>query len=461
MSGNPCPVGNGRCSVPGCGPIHGLRRLKRRPGSRRIGGLAALLALGLIAAPPAQARVISRSAEISVGRETASQVEQFYRVDTDPVAVARVQRIGRRLVACLDEVPYPFEFHVVEDGSVNAFALPGGFIYIFRGLLQLVPNDDALASVMAHEIAHVTERHAVKQFEKNVALSAAITAVLAGTGAPRSVGNAAGVVQAIAGFSFSRRDEADADEHGIELMTKAGYDPRAAAEAMKIVKRVSGKNPPALLRTHPAPESRIKYLTTRAEDLLKERQEARKEVTVPPPPPQPARRSIPALEALEVGPCEWLPLVAGARWTYRVKSSEGAESTLTFRALERLNVEPEGVFRVEYDFGRGVKGTRLLAPAGDRFASAPDSPGHAGPWRVDAVFAEREQVEGAEETVRYAGREKVKVAAGEFDTVKVERVDAEGRVVAASWYARGVGLVKNVSTAAGTTQELLGFYFPR
>ncbi|HEU4754560.1 MAG TPA: M48 family metalloprotease, partial [Armatimonadota bacterium] len=164
----------------------------------------AALAAALLPARPAAARVVSRSAEISIGRETASQVEQFYKCDTDPAAVARVRQIGRRLVAAVPDAPYPFEFHVVEDATVNAFALPGGFVYVFRGLLQLVPNDDALASVLAHEISHVTQRHATRQFEKNLALTAILTGVLAGTGAGGGVGDAASVVQAVAGISFTR-----------------------------------------------------------------------------------------------------------------------------------------------------------------------------------------------------------------------------------------------------------------
>src|SRR5688500_13167351 len=108
--------------------------------------MALLLALGplLFALPPAHAAAIGTSAEISLGREGAQEFERGAAVDVDPVMTARVRRIGHRLIAAGEAPPYPFEFHAVDANSVNAFALPGGFIYIFRGLTQLVPGDDAL-----------------------------------------------------------------------------------------------------------------------------------------------------------------------------------------------------------------------------------------------------------------------------------------------------------------------------
>src|SRR5436190_17476906 len=104
-----------------------------------------LLALGGGLLPAAsQAAVISRATEISMGREAAQEYERQASVDTDPVLAARVRRIGNRLIAASQATQYPFEFHAVETNQVNAFSLPGGFIYFFRGLAQLTPGDDAL-----------------------------------------------------------------------------------------------------------------------------------------------------------------------------------------------------------------------------------------------------------------------------------------------------------------------------
>ncbi|HTE20201.1 MAG TPA: M48 family metallopeptidase, partial [Armatimonadota bacterium] len=241
---------------------------------RKFATLALLTLAATLPTPrPAEARIIGRGAEISIGRETASMVEEFFVVDKDPAAVARVRGIGRRLAATVKDADFPFEFHVVESAEVNAFALPGGFIYVFRGLLQLVPNDDALAFVLAHEISHVTRRHSMRQFEKNLLLSAGITAILSGTGTGGGVGTAAQVAQTVASLSFTRHDETDADVHGIETLTRAGYNPRSAVEAMMLVKRAGGdgKGIPALLRSHPAPDSRIKKLTEMGNALLARR----------------------------------------------------------------------------------------------------------------------------------------------------------------------------------------------
>lgn len=415
-------------------------------------GLALGLALLLPGAAPAHARVIGKTAEISVGRETASQIERFFRVDTDPVAVSRVRAIGRRLAACAHDPDYPFEFHVVESGEINAFALPGGFIYVFRGLLQLVPNDDALAFVLAHEISHVTERHAVRQFEKNLLLAAGLAGILAGTGAGSGFNDAAGVVQAVAGLSFTRSDEKDADETGMDLLVKAGYNPRAGSQAMEIIKRAAGddRGTPNLLRSHPAPASRIKKLNQLAAAALARR----KEVPAPavPPPPPAAPRPLPGIEAIEPAPCEWLPLAVGAHWTYRVLSG-GSEGAAQVRVLEALSTSP-GVYRVEYDFGRGVKTQRLLVSAGDRFLSRSAAVIAAPDWKLEAVFSPAASQEGP---LRWAGLEKITVPAGTFEAARVERFGVDGKVEVTYWYARGVGLVKSVSAVTGVVQELKAY----
>lgn len=438
--------------------------MKHRSRSRSLPALAAALALMGTAPLPAEARLIGRSAEISVGRETASLVEQYYRVDTEPIATARVQQIGRRLVAVTPDADFPFEFHVVESGEVNAFALPGGYIYVFRGLLQLLPNDDALASVLAHEISHVYRRHSIRQFEKNLVLSAGITAVLAGTGAS-GFGRAANVAQALASLSFTRHDEEDADENGIRILTRAGYNPLAAAEAMEVVKRAGGdsKSIPALFRSHPAPDRRIRKLTAMAGDLLKERAAERSGKPAPPPPPAVAVAPLPGLEALEVEPCEWLPLKPGARWSYRHRAG-GTQTGSTIRVLEELRGRSAGVFRVEYDLGRGVRAVRLLAPGGDRVLSRPDQGTGRSDWRLEAVFAAGANVPEdsrmASRVLRFAGMERVEVPAGVFEAARVERLGPDGQPDLVSWFAAGVGLVKRLTTSTGAVQELVTYRIP-
>src|SRR3954453_11311519 len=145
--------------------------------------VSVLLLSALLAAAPARAAVISRSTEISMGQEAAQEYERTESIDSDPVLAARVRRVGNRLIAVCDATQYPFEFHEVDTNAVNAFALPGGFVYFFRGLAQLMPGDDALAFILAHEISHVTQRHGVRQMEQSLAVSALLTYVIKpGTG---------------------------------------------------------------------------------------------------------------------------------------------------------------------------------------------------------------------------------------------------------------------------------------
>ncbi len=417
--------------------------------------LAMAVVLLAVLGTPAEGRVIGRSAETSIGRETASVVERYFTVDTDPVAVARVRRIGRRLAGAAKDAPYPFEFHVVEAPEINAFALPGGFIYVFRGLLQIVPNDDALAFIMAHEVSHVTRRHAIRQFEKNVLLGAAISGILAGTGA-RGFGDAALVVQQLSSLSFTRTDEKDADHQGIELLAAAGYNVRAASEAMLLIKRAAGddKGIPDLLRSHPAPDDRVKKLGELANEISARRSAAAAKAPPLPAAPLLGLRKIAGLEAVEIASNEWFPLRTGGRWVYRVESA-GAETTLTVRCLEPVAAEPSGIFRVEYDLGGAARSTRLLVTSATHVLGSIDR-ADLPVWRNEAIF----DAEKAPSGWRVAGLEMIRVPAGEWEALKVERVNGTGDVESASWYVRGVGLVRTVTPGSRTTRELVSHQLP-
>lgn len=408
---------------------------------RRIWGacLAAGLGLGagLWSEQPLQARVIGRSAEISLGRETASLVEEFYAVDRDPAAAERVRRIGRRLAAASSERRFPYEFHVVESPEVNAFALPGGFIYIFRGLLQLLPDDDALAFVLAHELTHVDRRHAVKQFEKNVLLSLGLNAVLGGSG--RGWARAGDAVGALASLSFTRGDETDADEEGVKLMAAAGYDARAAERAMAVILRTEppGGETVALLRSHPVTAVRVRRLREAGASLAA--------AHVPRPAggaaPAAAPLSIELPEGLTPAPSEWIPLEPGTRWTYRIAGA-GVETGLQVRVVEHAFTDPAGPVWMEFDYLNGVSIRRLALSARDALHLRAG----AGETSWVELFRLPERVE----------TEKVSTPAGEFEAVRVTESEGESRATA--WYARGIGLVRR--QRADSVQELLSVELP-
>ena len=292
-------------------------------------------------------------------------------------------------------------------------------------------------------------------------LNTGITAALLGTGAGYNAYSAADFAQTLAAVTFTRHDEAEADATGIDLMARAGYNPRAAAESMEIIKRAGGdeKHTPALMRTHPAPDSRIRELNELAEGLVARRGAARAEVPAPAPLPAVPLRRLAGLENVEVAPCEWAPLKTGTTWSYRI-TANGTSTTLFVRVLEQVDAQPAGVFRVETDLGRGVKSVRLVAPAGDRYLSRADTTNSDSPWKLEAVFAEREQAGSEEHTLRFAGNERIKVPTGEYDAARVERLGPDGKPEATLWFVRGIGLVRRVSAVAGTVQELTSVQLP-
>jgi beta-barrel assembly-enhancing protease len=490
--------------------------MKRSSLSRRGAALGgALLALTLVA-PAASAHILSRKTEISMGREAAQEFERSAVIDNDPFLTAKIRRIGARLVSVCEAPDYPFEFHLVDSGVVNAFALPGGFVYIYRGLAQLLPNDDALAFVMAHEISHVTRRHSVRQLEKNLVINTILNAI-----APGNTG--AQILEMVLGARFTRLDETQADTVGLITAAKAGFDPAQAPQAMMVIRRAagSGKGVPALLRDHPLPDSRIAVLTKQAAELKAQhaRQEA-PEVAADKRTPEEKLGAVPAvtiagLQGVGVAPCCYFPLKTGARWVYRTQGSKSRGKT-TVTVLEMVPGTPEGVYRVEMDMGLGVAATQWVATTADRVlrrsvetdpwrtefrfprpveapliaaATAPASPvaltvapapepetivGGSGP-EPEAVAPAPEPRAPAPETAapeprprpasgpsfRSTEGEKVRVPAGEFETVKVECLSSEGKLLSTCWFAPDVGLVKRVSAVTGTVQELETMRMPR
>src|SRR3954453_9163422 len=151
-----------------------MLRLLRRPVVAPISALT--LVAGLAVVPAGCARnpvtgknelsLVSESQEIEMGRQSAEQVAQSIGYYEDPAVQAYVSQIGMKMAKASERPNLPWEFHVVNDASVNAFALPGGFIYVTRGLLTSINDEAELATVMGHEIGHVTHRHSVEQMSK-------------------------------------------------------------------------------------------------------------------------------------------------------------------------------------------------------------------------------------------------------------------------------------------------------
>lgn len=182
-----------------------------------------------------------------------------------------VESVGQRLVAASKAAggPYRFDFHVLSDArTINAFALPGGQIFITRALLLRMRSEAQLAGVLGHEIGHVIARHGAQHLAKQQLGQLLVTAVQIGSYDPRDPSRNRGasvLAQAahqMVGLKYGRDDELEADRYGFRIMVAAGYDPRGIAELMQILDDASaGGRPPEFLSTHPDPGSRRQLLS--------------------------------------------------------------------------------------------------------------------------------------------------------------------------------------------------------
>lgn len=202
---------------------------------------------------------ISDKQEIQLGRQIN---QQLLKSDVKLYRNSRinnyVKRIGKRLEAYNTRKKIPYKFQVVKDDSINAFATAGGFVYINTGLIKAADNEAELASVVAHEIAHIEGKHVVKQMRK--------TAIARGLATAAGVENSK-LVQLGVELGFrrpnSRGAERDADRRGLRMLTDAGYAPQAMVSFMEKLKSKSGRRVPSFLSTHPSPANRVQYLQNR------------------------------------------------------------------------------------------------------------------------------------------------------------------------------------------------------
>jgi beta-barrel assembly-enhancing protease len=221
-----------------------------------------ILAAGLLWAAPRELKpgfnLFSQQQDVQLGRELAAQVDRQVPRLRDSEVEAYVARIGRRLAAQPEAGRFPYTFKVTADRSVNAFALPGGPIYVNRGLIQAVDNEAQLAGVIAHEIAHVALRHSTNQASKAqlIQIPAMLAGGLAGqnlAGQLARLGIGLGANSAL--LKFSRSAERDADLLGARIMARAGYNPIEMARFFEKLEGRGGHGVEFLSR-HPKPGNR-------------------------------------------------------------------------------------------------------------------------------------------------------------------------------------------------------------
>ncbi len=211
---------------------------------------------------------LSPKEEIAMGLNSAPEMaRQFGGLHPDQRLQQKVQAIGQRLVQANPEVsqsPYSFEFHVLADpDTVNAFALPGGQIFITYGLLKLLKSEAEVAGVLGHEITHVVGRHSNEQMAKAQLSQGLVGAVVMAGGEDygRSAGQIAQFVSTITNTSYGREDELESDKLGVRFMKRSGYDPQAMVTVMEVLEKSSGGGGgPEFLSTHPNPGHRIQRI---------------------------------------------------------------------------------------------------------------------------------------------------------------------------------------------------------
>lgn len=193
-----------------------------------------ILLIGLVVAGsvvPASGQVlINTGLEVRLGQNVARELEARYGIWQDPVQGARVAQIGQRLGVVSDRTDIAYTFKILADSTVNALALPGGFIYVFRGLLPLMHTDDQLAFVLAHEVVHAARRHGVQRLEGSLLLGL-IVGVL--TREKPDLDASANVVRLLLERGYSRQQELEADRLAVVYMARAGFRPAAALEVMQ------------------------------------------------------------------------------------------------------------------------------------------------------------------------------------------------------------------------------------
>lgn len=204
--------------------------------------------------------------EVALGLQTAPQMaEQFGGLHPDAGVQGYVEQMGETIVrsSAARGSGYQYDFHVLRDAeTVNAFALPGGQVFVTAGLLRRLQSEAQLAGVLSHEIGHVVGRHSAEHLAKAQLTEVLVGAAGVAASSEDSSGQQAAAVAAVVGqlvnMRFGRKDELESDRFGVRFMSEAGHDPRASGEVMRILAEASsGSQRPEFLSTHPDPGNRV------------------------------------------------------------------------------------------------------------------------------------------------------------------------------------------------------------
>lgn len=215
--------------------------------------------------------------EIALGLESRSEMAaQHGGLHPDSAARAVVKRIGNALVNAFEQDiashgkqnPYQFEFHLLaDDRTVNAFALPGGQVFITDALFSQLQTEGQIAGVLGHEIGHVISRHSAQRIAK-MELTQGLAGAAGVAGGTRDSAQIAAMVGNLINMKYGRADELESDKWGVKLTALAGYDPRAMLGVMEVLDKAGGGRQPEILSTHPKPANRKEYIEEVIHDVF-------------------------------------------------------------------------------------------------------------------------------------------------------------------------------------------------
>jgi predicted Zn-dependent protease len=218
-----------------------------------------------------QLALIGEQQEIAMGREADRDVSRSFGLYPDDKLQAYVQQLGERLAAASERPGLPWTFRVVDDEMVNAFALPGGYIYVTRGILAHFNSEAELASVLGHEIGHVTARHSVEQMSQQQLAGLGLGVAMAASEEFRPYAGLASQGLQLLFLKFSRDDERQSDDLGLRYMTRTDYDPNEMPDVFHTLDRISEAQGagriPGWASTHPNPENRAQRISAQIEGL--------------------------------------------------------------------------------------------------------------------------------------------------------------------------------------------------
>jgi len=207
--------------------------------------------------------LFTREQDVKMGKAYSPEVEKQLggRIENDALQ-KYIAGVGRKIASISHRADIEYHFTALNDKSVNAFALPGGYIFITKGLLEKLRTEAQLAAILSHEIVHVVARDTANAMSKEIGMSLLLVAAITANAPPGAL-TAAQVTRQIIGLRYSREDEREADLGGLTYMVRAGYDPSAMLEAMQTLESLDDDRPPEFFATHPSPANRLTYIERR------------------------------------------------------------------------------------------------------------------------------------------------------------------------------------------------------